>query len=194
VRALGEIRVEGLANLPREGPVILAVNHQSMMDGPLLFGFIDRPVACLVKREAFVPVLGRVLLDAGQIPIERGAIDARPVRLGLQILKAGGVLGVFPEGSRGDGLVRQAKPGVGYFALRTGATVVPVACHGTADLLGTFRRRPVRIDIGAPMTFAAQPEGRPLNRRLSAAATEQVRLELAALVTRANIISRGAIA
>jgi 1-acyl-sn-glycerol-3-phosphate acyltransferase len=189
--ALGRVQVDGLDRIPATGPVILAVNHRSLMDGPLLFGFIGRPVACLVKSEAFVPVVGSLLRGAGQIRVEREQIDPHPVRLCLQILTAGGVIGIFPEGTRGDGLIHRAKPGVGYFALRTGATVVPLACHGTAEMVRTVRRRPVRLDVGAPMHFAQFPPSVPLNRRLSAAATERIRVELAALVDRTTITSRG---
>jgi 1-acyl-sn-glycerol-3-phosphate acyltransferase len=191
-RGLGRIETDGLDRVPARGPVILAVNHRSLMDGPLLFGFVGRPVACLVKSEAFVPVIGRLLLDAGQIPVVREQVDAHPVRLSLQILRAGGVVGVFPEGTRGDGTVRRAKPGVGYFALRTGATVVPVAVRGTAEMVRTPRRGPVRLDVGHPLRFEPYPSGVPLNRRLSAAATERVRVALAALVAGTDITPLGA--
>src|SRR5450755_4881202 len=77
--ALGRVQVDGLDRIPATGPVILAVNHRSLMDGPLLFGFIGRPVACLVKSEAFVPVVGSLLRGAGQIRVEREQIDPHPV-------------------------------------------------------------------------------------------------------------------
>jgi 1-acyl-sn-glycerol-3-phosphate acyltransferase len=186
-RTLGRVDAEGLDRIPSSGAVILAVNHRSLMDGPLLFGFIERPVACLVKREAFLPIVGRLLIDAGQLPVERDTVDPYPVRRCLQILAAGGVIGVFPEGTRGDGRVRRAKPGVGYFALRSGATVVPVACHGTAEMVRSPRRARVRLEVGEPMHFAQFPPSVPLNRRLAAAATERVRGQLAALVQRSAI-------
>jgi 1-acyl-sn-glycerol-3-phosphate acyltransferase len=186
------VQVNGLDRIPSTGPVILAVNHTSLMDGPLLFGFVPRPVACLVKSEAFLPVVATLLLDAGQVPVARGAIDPHPVRLGLTILRAGGVIGVFPEGTRGDGTVATAKPGVGYFALRTGATVVPMACHGTAGMVRRPGRHVVRLDVGPAMTFAEYPANIALNRRLSAAATERIRKELAALVAGTTAPTGGA--
>ena len=191
IGALGRVELDGIEGIPAVGPVILAVNHRSLMDGPLLFGFVDRPVACLVKSEAFTPLIGRLLIDAGQIRVERGTIDPRPVRLCLQILDAGGAIGIFPEGTRGDGRVRYAKPGVGYFALRTGAAVVPVACHGSAELIRGVRRRPVRLTVGTALHFPRVPRGIPLNRRLSAEATERVRGELAALVNRTSTSIQG---
>ncbi len=194
IHTLGRVDIDGGSRVPAAGPVILAVNHRSLIDGPLIFGFVDRPVACLVKSEAFVPVLGRLLRDAGQISVVRDTVDPHPVRLSLRILDAGGVVGVFPEGTRGDGAVGRAKPGVGYLALRTGATVVPVACHGTAELVRTVRRTPVRLEFGEPLHFAKVPREMPLNRRLSAAAAERVRIELAALVRRSAATPEGAAA
>jgi 1-acyl-sn-glycerol-3-phosphate acyltransferase len=180
--ALGRMDVSGLDRVPAHGPVILAANHRALWDGVVLFSLTERPVTCLVKREAFLPGLGRLMISAGQLPVRRDAIDPGPVRSCLRVLNAGGVVGIFPEGTRGDGRVAQVKPGVGYLALRTGATVVPVALDGTAQLVRTLRRQPVRIRIGTPIAFSRHPEHQPLNRRLSREAAELVRVELAALV------------
>lgn len=181
-RALGRLDVRGLERVPAHGPAVLAINHRSLIDGPFVFGFVERPMACLVKEEAFVPYLGAWLRSAGQIPVIRGRIDPRPVRLCLEILRAGGLVGIFPEGTRGDGTARRAHPGVGYLALRTGAVVLPVACHGTKRLDARLGRPPMRLTIGAPLSFARYPEHQPLNRRLSATAAERVRIALAELV------------
>jgi 1-acyl-sn-glycerol-3-phosphate acyltransferase len=101
----------------------------------------------------------------------------------LDIVRSGGVIGVFPEGTRSDGYVRTAKPGVGYFALRSGAPVVPVACAGTYEAV---RRRSasrplVTMRVGSPMCFDRHPDDKPLNRRVVADVTEEIRLRLAAL-------------
>lgn len=185
--ALGQVRFHDLDRLPTHGPVILAVNHRSFLDGALLFGRLQRVVSFLVKAEAFGPAggrLGRLLLQAGQIPVRRGQLDPAPVRLALQILEAGGVVGLFPEGTRGNGLVATARPGVGYLAVRTGAPVLPVAIHGSHALghRRSVRRPAVDVHLGAPVVLAAAPPDRPLNRRLWLTATEDVRLRLADLV------------
>ena len=181
VRTLGKVEATGLASIPADGPTLLAVNHRSMLDGPLVFGIVNRPVACLVKAEAFTAGVGRLLRGAGQICVVRDVIDPAPIRLCLCILRAGGVIGIFPEGTRGDGTARTAKPGVGYLALRTGATVIPIACWGTAEAVRTPRRLPIRVNAGAALRFDRYPDSRPLNRRVTAAATEQVRRALADL-------------
>lgn len=181
---LGHLDVRGLDHIPSTGPVIIAVNHRSALDGPLLFGLIGRPVNFLVKVEAFTPRMGPVLRGAGQIPLTRTQVDAAAIRLGVQILRAGGVLGIFPEGSRGDGLVRTARPGVGYFALRSGAEVVPVACHGTDGMTHrhTLRRPSARLVAGAPIAVARYPDARPLNKHVVAVVAERIRVALADLV------------
>jgi 1-acyl-sn-glycerol-3-phosphate acyltransferase len=185
---LGRVEIHGLGLVPTSGPVLLAANHRSLLDGPLLFGFVSRPVSCLVKVEAFTPRLGPWLRSAGQIPVRRDIVDAGAVRLCLRILGAGGVVGVFPEGTRGHGLVETAKPGVGYLALRAGATVVPVACSGTSEMAHRrTRRRPRAVMVlGRPIAVAQWPEDKLLNRAMFVELTEAIRRDLAALVTVAD--------
>lgn len=179
--ALGRIDLRDSEQLPAHGPVVLAANHRAFVDGPLLFGQVTRPVNFLVKAEAFTPLVGGVLRSAGQIPLVRQRFDPGPIRLCLRILSAGGVVGLFPEGSRGDGSVRAARPGVGYFALRSGAVVVPVACHDTHRL--AKRMRPtVRITFGDPLQVAPIAEGQRVSRRAAAEVTERIRAALAVLV------------
>jgi 1-acyl-sn-glycerol-3-phosphate acyltransferase len=194
VNAFGDVQSEGWAGVPNVGPTLLAINHRSLLDGPLVFGVVRRPVACLIKSEAFLPVLGDLLRGAGHIEVNRQRVDPVPVRLCLDILRAGGVLGIFPEGRRGDGTAVTVRPGVGYFALRTGATVVPIACQGTAEALRALRRVPIRLTVGTPLRFERHPDDRPLNRRRTAAAAEQVRVAMAELVasTTARMAPRGA--
>jgi 1-acyl-sn-glycerol-3-phosphate acyltransferase len=179
--ALGRIDVTGLDRVPASGPVVLAVNHRAFLDGPLIFAKLDRPVAFLVKVEAFTPRMSPLLHGTGQIAVVRDQLNIGPVRHSLELLRAGGVIGLFPEGTRGDGLVRTAKPGVGYFALRTGAKVVPVACHNT-DLLGKQRRPHVRIAFGEAMDFGRLPDGQLAPRAEVLAVTEKIRAALADLV------------
>jgi 1-acyl-sn-glycerol-3-phosphate acyltransferase len=181
--ALARIDVRGIEHVPPHGPVVLAVNHRDFLDGPLLFAFVHRPVSFLVKTEAFTPRAAPFLRTSGQIPVVRDRPDVTAVRFALRVLRGGGVVGLFPEGTRGDGLVRTAKPGVGYFALRTGARVVPVACHGTDSLKRRRLRRPtVRITIGPPLELGRVPDGQRVRRADVLAATETVRATLAALV------------
>ncbi len=187
-RGLGRIEVHGLERVPASGALVLAVNHRDFLDGPLIFGFVRRPVSFLVKIEAFTARATPLLTGTGQIPVVRDRPDVAAVRFALRLLRGGGVIGVFPEGTRGDGLVRTARPGVGYFALRTGAKVVPVACHGTDSLKHRRLRRPaVRITIGDPIDLGRVPAGQRVNRQAVLAATEQVRATLAGLVAETSL-------
>lgn len=183
-RGLGRIEISGLHRMPASGAVVLAVNHRDFLDGPLLFAFVRRPVTFLVKTEAFTPTLTPMLTGTGQIPVARERPDVVAVRKSLRILINGGVIGLFPEGTRGDGLASTAKPGVGYFALRTGARVVPVACHGTDSLKhrrGTARPA-VLITFGVPLDLGKVPMRQRVTRRAVLTATEQARRALADLV------------
>lgn len=185
-RSLGEIRVTGLDRVPAAGPAILAVNHTSFMDGPLLFGLLSRPVSFLVKAEAFEPgagLAGRILRGAGQLPVRRYQIDPAPVRYCLAVLGRGGILGMFPEGSRGAGLAASVRPGVGYFAVKTGAPVLPVAVLGSGRMVRTPGRLPVSIRVGEPLTFPVAVS--PANRGRWLAAAETIRQALAELVAEA---------
>jgi 1-acyl-sn-glycerol-3-phosphate acyltransferase len=184
VHLLGRIEVRGLHHLPATGPLVLAVNHRAFLDGPLLFGVTPRPVSFLVKVEAFTPGMTPFLRTSGQIPVIRHRHDPAPIRLALRILDGGGIVGIFPEGARGDGMASTAKPGVGYLALRTGARVVPVAWQGTPELTRrrTLRRPPARVTFGAPIDVGCVARGQIVNRRRVLAATEQIRVALADLV------------
>jgi 1-acyl-sn-glycerol-3-phosphate acyltransferase len=194
VHLVGRIQSENLERIPGRGPVLLAMNHCSLWDGPLLCGLTARPVACLVKAEAFKPVLGPLLLRAGQVPVHRFVVDPAPVRLCMRILDAGGVVGIFPEGTRGRGLDKQVRPGIGYLALRCGATVVPVVCTGSGTLLRGLRRGRVTLTAGLPIEFARVPAGTRINRRAAAHASETVRVAMAELAELARLARLAAIA
>jgi 1-acyl-sn-glycerol-3-phosphate acyltransferase len=183
-QALARLEVHGLEHVPDSGGVVLVANHRALMDGVVLFGALDRVVSCLVKAEAFRGPLAPVLRGCAQIPVHRERVDPAPVRLGVELLRAGGVLGVFLEGTRGDGRVSHAKPGAGYFALRSGAVVIPVALHGTRQMVRrrSLRRPVVRMIAAAPMRFERIRDDAVLGRRTVAEAAESIRIRLATLV------------
>ncbi|BBH16041.1 1-acyl-sn-glycerol-3-phosphate acyltransferase [Nocardioides baekrokdamisoli] len=144
-----------------DGPLILAGNHVDVIDGPLLATLAPRPVHALTKSEMYVGKTGRFLNWAGQIPVVRHTPDARAVRMGLEVLKAGRVLGIYPEGARDNGLFDTFAHGVGYFALVSGAPVVPVISFGTKAIHLSREDAPprgARIDMwfGEPIQFDAE--------------------------------------
>ena len=157
-----DVRVHDAHHVPADGPVILAANHIGVLDGPLLAVFAPRPVHALTKDEMFHGRMGRFLRRSGQIPIDRFSVDPRAVRTALRVLRDGGVMGVFPEGTRGDGELHRFHHGAAYLALVSGATVVPVIVLGSREPGGGIDSTPARggrIDLvfGPPVTIDAQP-------------------------------------
>ena len=159
--------MRGAENIPMEGPVILAANHAAHMDPPYLSQVMDRQLHMMAKEELFrVPVLGRFIRALAAFPVKRGTADRAALREAVERLKAGHVLGIFPEGTRSpDGALGPAEKGFALIARQTGAPVVPVAIAGTNCILPKGAKRPhrhhVRITIGPPMTaqemLAAHP-------------------------------------
>jgi len=157
-----DIRVEGVDYLPRRGPAIVVTNHIGYLDGPLVAAMSRRPVHVLTKHEMYRGRTGHFLTLTGQIPVHRGEPDPAAVRSSLQVLREGKVLGVFPEGGRGAGDLASMRPGAAYFALATGATVVPATVLGTRLAGGALESIPPHgsrlvLWYGPPLTFAQQP-------------------------------------
>lgn len=126
-------RVLGAWRMPADGPCILAVNHTHNIDGPMVMGTAPRPVHFLIKKEAFVGPLGPFLHGIGQLEVDRSGTDRTAITGALKVLEDGGVLGIFPEGSRGEGDFASLRAGLAYFAVRSGAPIVPVAVLGSGE-------------------------------------------------------------
>jgi 1-acyl-sn-glycerol-3-phosphate acyltransferase len=185
VRLVFRIRMTGLEHVPASGPVLVAGNHTGFLDGPLVMILLPRPSSFLVKSELYDGPFRRVLSFARQIPVRRGAPDRTALRQALAVLAGGGVLGVFPEGTRGHGRLETVQHGIGYLALRAGCPVVPVVCVGTAEALPEGRALPrwrAPVDIVFGPAFELSVEGNPRARSTVAAAAEEIRLRLLALL------------
>ncbi|MDE2492106.1 MAG: 1-acyl-sn-glycerol-3-phosphate acyltransferase [Elusimicrobia bacterium] len=147
------VRVSGLENVPRAGPLLVACNHVSLADPPLLGTAIDRvrKPRFLSKRELFEnPLIGRYFRSAGCIPLDRRAADVSALKEALETLAAGGSVAIFPEGTRvKDGERRAPKLGVAYLAAKSRAPVLPARVLGTGALR---RTRPLEVRFGAALT------------------------------------------
>lgn len=172
--------VRGLEHVA-DGPVLLAVNHVSVLDGPLVYSSNRRSVHFLVKKEMFRGFFGWVLREVGQIPVDRSGSDRAALVAAVAVLREGGVAGIFPEGSRGRGDVAAVRTGIAWIALQSGAPVVPVAVLGTrrtGERAGGLPRLGRRLHVvhGEPFRLV-RPDGVPGKQALAAAA-EQVRVRL----------------
>jgi 1-acyl-sn-glycerol-3-phosphate acyltransferase len=173
------LHVHHRERIPAGGPVVVVANHSAFVDGPLLFGLLGRRAVFWVKQEMFTGVAGWGLRRIGQLPVRRGAADRRPLTAAIAVLRGGGLVGVFPEGTRGSGDVAAAEHGAAWLARTSGAAVLPVVARGTRRPDGSGRRWRPRVDIvvGEPLTIPAGG-----GRAGLAAATETVRAELATMV------------
>lgn len=154
-RSLTETRIEGQENIPRTGAFLLAVNHLSMFDLPLMLTFLPRPTIVYVAEEFRTPWLNWFLSDLGNaIFLRRGMGDEAALELGLTVLRAGGVLAVGPEGRISlTGALEQGNSGAAYLATQAGTPILPVVAWGQEKLvsrLTRFRRPTINVKIGAP--------------------------------------------
>ncbi|WP_245769808.1 lysophospholipid acyltransferase family protein [Streptomyces radiopugnans] len=184
--------VEGLENIPAEGPAILASNHLSFSDSFFLPAVLDRKVTFIAKAEYFTTpgVKGRLTAaffkGIGQLPVDRsggrGAGEAA-VRSGIQVLERGELFGIYPEGTRSpDGRLYRGKPGgLARVALATGAPVIPIAMIDTEKIQppGKVVPKLMRpgIRIGGPLDFSRY-QGMDGDRFVLRSITDEVMYEI----------------
>ncbi|MFJ8535161.1 lysophospholipid acyltransferase family protein [Streptomyces sp. NPDC093591] len=177
-------RVLGAWKVPASGPLILAVNHSHNIDGPMVMGVSPRPVHFLIKKEAFVGPLDPFLTGIGQLKVDRHSADRTAITQALDVLWNGGVLGIFPEGTRGEGDFAALRAGLAYFAVRSGAPIVPVAVLGSSEKRGRLMkglpplRHRVDVVYGDPFE-AGDGSGRRTRKALDEA-TERIQKQLTA--------------
>ena len=158
-RILWRARVYGTQNVPATGPLIVACNHVSYLDPPILGCLCPRPISYMAKKELFVvPVLGGMIRALGAYAVDREGSATSAIRRSLRVLDTGGVVGIFPEGRRnltGDAL---PQTGVGLLAAYAQAPVVPACLRGTNRALRLAR---ISVAFGEPI---APPAGRKATR------------------------------
>ncbi|TFH34972.1 MAG: 1-acyl-sn-glycerol-3-phosphate acyltransferase [Anaerolineales bacterium] len=149
--------VEGLEHFPASGPAILMINHIAFVDPAVVVGSVPRMVVPMAKVEAFkVPIWGLFPGIWRAIPVSRGDIDRKALRMALEVLAAGEIILVAPEGTRSPSL-QQGKEGVAYLAAKSGAPIVPVAIEGTEGFPSIYplgwRRTGATVRIGPSFRF-----------------------------------------
>ncbi len=152
-------RVFNPERVPASGPVILASNHASFLDPPLIGSGIRRMVNYLARDTLFdVPVVGALLRSWRVVPVDREGGGAAGLKGIMDRLRHGGIILLFPEGTRTrDGQLRAAKSGVGLVVIKSAAPVVPVRVFGTYEAYGRHRHWPrprrVAVKYGVPLDF-----------------------------------------
>ena len=159
------LKVEGRENVPQTGAIIVAPNHKSYWDPPVVgVAFNTRIIHYMAKEELFKnPFFGWLIRQFGTFPVKRGSVDRAAVRQAIKEIKEGNPLGIFPEGTRikREGLGR-FHTGMASLALMTGTPVIPVAVLGTMDL--PRKNGPFAVLIGKPIEV---PKQRPTDEKVA---------------------------
>ncbi len=171
-----------------EGPLIIAINHQSYLDPPLAGVASGRETYFLARKNLLdVPVLGWLLPKLNVVPVDQEGADRSALKALIRILKNNDATVVFPEGARTlDGNLQPALPGLGFVIAKTLAPVLPMRISGAHEALprggGRLHFHPITIAIGEPIHFTEadlQPRSKELYQQLS----ERVMRAIAALET-----------
>ncbi len=189
VRIFVRVRVVGRENVPRRGAVILAANHRSFLDSIFIPLVIRRRVTFVAKAEYFDdPKTAWFFRSCGQIPIRRegGTASERALASATEVLRAGKVFAIYPEGTRTrDGLLHRGHTGIARLALQCNVAIVPIGLVGTDDVQPIDSRLPklfrrVTIRFGEPID-PARYTGRANDRMALRELTDEVMYEICQL-------------
>ncbi len=178
-------RVEGEENVPASGAGILLINHIAFIDSIVVLNVCRRDIVPMAKIEVYdYPVVGVFPRMWGVIPVRREEVDRRAIQQSLDVLRAGELVLVAPEGTRGTEL-RQGKEGIAYLASRSNAPVIPVAIDGTIGFpalrfTGAWRTPGATVRFGRPFYF--RPEYQHAGRDQLRLMTDEAMYCLSALL------------
>jgi 1-acyl-sn-glycerol-3-phosphate acyltransferase len=149
-------KATGRENVPQAGAALLVSNHLSYLDVVFLGIPLERPLNYVARSTLFVPVLGPLIRSLGAFPIQRDGMGASGMKETLRRLRAGGIVTLFPEGTRSDdGELQPMKPGIAVLVTRASVPVIPAGIAGTFESLprtGRFPRpHPLHIHYGPPI-------------------------------------------
>jgi len=187
---LSRIEIDGLENVPEHGSYLVACNHISIYEPPLVLAFWPRILEVAAGVDVFDrPQQGRLVRLYGSLPVHRGEFDRELLESMVTMLKAGLPILIFPEGGRthSPGL-RQAWHGTSYVAARASVDVVPVAVSGTeslGDAIRGRRRAPLRLAIGPALCAPSIDLRSPRRKSALVAHTETIMRSIGALLPEA---------
>lgn len=156
IKILFGLKARGLEKIPKKGRVILAANHQSYLDPPLVGGTIRRELKYLAKEELFsIPVFRKIISHLGAIPIKRSKLDIESLKKSINLLESECALLLFPEGGRSlPNEFRQGFGGVGFLAHQTKADVFPIYLGNTRfSWKRLLLRKRITLTVGYPIRF-----------------------------------------
>lgn len=150
------LQVTGTEHILSSGGAIIAANHISLLDPPVLGVAITRKVHFMAKKELFAnPLFAWLITQLKAFPVQRGAPDRVAIRTAISLLSTGELVGIFPEGTRSKtGILRAPEPGVALIAAKAGAPIVPAAIIGTNKVRFGLRQPSFIVAFGCPI----QPE------------------------------------
>lgn len=168
-RTFWRMRVYGAQNVPKNGPLIIACNHVSYLDPPVLGTASPRRIAYMAKEELFrIPILGPAIAAVGAYPVDRKGSATSAIKRSVEVLRQGQAIGIFPEGTRNLQGTAEVREGVALLASLAKAPVVPACIVGTAN---AKRLAQIRVFFGPPMSL---PADRKASREDMANFTDEV--------------------
>lgn len=182
-----DLRVDGAQHVPATGPAVLAMNHESALDIPMIVTACPRRITFMAKRELFKNRLVTwALRELGGFPVDRGRFDLRAIDVALEAIGRGLVVGMYPEGTRSPGRLEPFLPGAAWLAVKTGAPLVPCSISGTEQAGRATRpgRVRVRVRFREPVHVAVEPEP-AARRRVAEELTDRLRRDLGTALGRA---------
>lgn len=178
-------RVDGMENVPAVGPAILMINHIAFIDPFVVLNVLPRDIVPMAKIEVYsYPVVGIFPRIYGVIPVRREEVDRRAIQQALEVLRAGEIVLVAPEGTRGPAL-KEGKEGAAYLSSRSDAPIVPVGIDGTTGFpalrfTAPWKGAGARVRFGRP--FRYRPEYRRAGREQLHQMSQEAMYQLAGLL------------
>ena len=166
LNTFAEFHIEGVNNIPINGPLIFVANHQAYVDPSLISVISPRKVNFVAKSEVFkfLP-LALLLKSYGAHPIKRNRLDLNFFRWAIKILNNGEALCLFPEGTRSNGILKKGLPGIVHLAVRSGVNIIPVGIEGTNKNQGIsgvlFPRGKIIVKVGKAFKFEKSNKSLP---------------------------------
>ena len=174
------VHLRGRYNVPRKGPYIIAANHLSWLDIPLIPAFVPGKVIFMAKEELFLGKMGWLVRFLGAFPVKRGEGDRQAIRAADEQLKQKKIFMIFPEGTRSKTqTLAKGNPGLGMIALRAGVPVIPVAIWGSEKGLKKFGAE-ITISYGEPIVL--KPKGAKITREDLEESTDEIMRRIAAMM------------